>query len=169
MRPVDLIVIHCSASPNGRAVTVNEIDGWHRARGFQRAEAFRRRQNPDLGSIGYHFVLYTNGAIATGRHLDEVGAHVVGNNRSSIGVCIVGTDRFTPVQWERLAANIGGLQRLYPKARVTGHRDLSPDQNADGLVEPWEWLKTCPGFDVAGWLAREMKPAPEHIFKETPR
>lgn len=166
MRVVDLIVIHCSATPNGSAVTVAQIDDWHRARGFKRLEHWRRRQNPDLGSIGYHFVIYPNGAIATGRGLDEVGAHVVGNNKSSIGVCMVGINHFTRAQWTSLAANIGGLTRMYPNARVCGHRDLSPDQDNDGLVEPWEWLKTCPGFDVGAWLARDRKPDAAHILKE---
>lgn len=166
MRVVDLIVIHCSATPNGRPVTVAQVDEWHRARGFKRGEHWRRRQNPELTSIGYHFVVYVNGAIATGRHLDEVGAHVMGNNKSSIGVCMVGINRFTRAQLTSLAANIGGLTRMFPNARVCGHRDLSPDQDNDGLVEPWEWLKTCPGFDVAAWLKADRKPDAAHILKE---
>lgn len=169
MRSVNLIVVHCSASPNGARLTAAEIDGWHKARGFKRLDAFRARQNPSLGSIGYHFVLRVNGAIETGRHLDEVGAHVMGNNKTSIGVCMVGLDRFTPIQWERLAANIGGLLRTYPNARVCGHRDLSPDQDNDGLVEPWEWLKICPGFSVADWLANAMQPLPAHVLESNDR
>lgn len=168
MRVVDLIVIHCSATPNGRAVSVSDIDGWHHARGFSRADEWRRRQNPNLFSIGYHFVVYVNGAVATGRHLEEIGAHVVGNNRTSIGVCMVGTDRFTREQWAALARNIGGLLKLYPEAKVRGHRDLSPDKNNDGLVQPWEWLKTCPGFDVRAWGKADFTPAPENILERNP-
>lgn len=33
--------------------------------------------------------------------------------------------------------------------RVVGHRDLSPDVNGNGVVEPEEWVKVCPCFDVA--------------------
>jgi N-acetylmuramoyl-L-alanine amidase len=164
VRPVDLIVIHCSATPNGRPVGVEEIDAWHARRGFRRFDLWRRKHNPHLGAIGYHFVILLGGAVATGRHLDEIGAHVVGNNRRSIGICLIGTDRYTPAQWGSAAANVAGLKRLYPAARVCGHRDLSPDQDNDGLVEPWEWLKTCPGFDVASWLAADMNPDARHVL-----
>ena len=54
----------------------------------------------------------------------------------------------------------GDLRAKHPDARVVGHRDLSPDQNANGIVESFEWLKTCPGFDVAAWLESGMT-APE--------
>ena len=91
---------------------------------------------------------------------------MVGNNKTSIGVCMVGTDRFTQIQWDRLAANIGGLLRAYPNAKVVGHRDLSPDIDNDGLVERWEWLKTCPGFAGAAWLAGGMVPPPESVMSD---
>ena len=92
MRAINLIVIHCSATANGDTLfraspggtgtiaPVNVIDRMHRQRGFHRSDVWRKRQNPGLTSIGYHFVVYTNGAIASGRHLDEIGAHVKGFN-----------------------------------------------------------------------------------------
>lgn len=165
MRPVDLIVIHCSASPNGRWVSTLDIDHWHAERGFQRQGAFLVRQNPALGSIGYHFVLYTNGAIATGRHLDEIGAHVAGNNKTSLGICLIGTDAFSREQWASLAVLLERLKKTYPTARIAGHRDLLPDQDNDGLVAPWEWRKTCPGFDVAEWRAGGMAVPADHLLE----
>lgn len=174
-REINLIVIHCSATPNGVSLFEGNfgdpefttpcevIDRWHAKRGFRRSLEWRLRQNEPLLSIGYHFVVYTAGTIATGRHLDEVGAHVVGNNRRSIGVCMIGTDAFTLAQWESLARNISLLRERYPGARIAGHRDLSPDQDSDGLVERWEWLKTCPGFDVAAWLKAGMTPDQKQI------
>lgn len=170
MRAINLIVIHCSASANtdalfrgspgtpGLVTPVQVIDGWHAKRGFRRTHALARHVNPQLPHIGYHYVLYRNGAVATGRHLDEVGAHVQGFNQKSIGICLVGTDRFTKAQWEALAGLVASLQKQFPEARVLGHRDLSPDQDANGIVEPFEWLKTCPGFDVAAWLKGGMAP-----------
>jgi N-acetylmuramoyl-L-alanine amidase len=171
MRAISMIVIHCSASANTDALfrgspgtpmfqtPAQVIDGWHAKRGFRRTGEIARHFNPQLTHIGYHYVLYRNGAVATGRHLDEVGAHVQGFNQKSVGICLVGTDRFTPAQWEALAGLVGSLQKQFPPVRVLGHRDLSPDQNANGIVEPFEWLKTCPGFDVAAWLARDKTPA----------
>jgi N-acetyl-anhydromuramyl-L-alanine amidase AmpD len=184
-REINLIVIHCSASPDGVSLfegahgephfttPVEVIDRWHAKRGFRRALEWRLRQNEPLVAIGYHFVIYIDGSVATGRHVDEIGAHVVGNNRTSLGVCMVGTDRFAPAQWSSLAALITQLRGKYvdPMSdtgpRICGHRDLSPDQNNDGLVEPWEWLKTCPGFPVAAWLKAGMQPQPEHVLAES--
>lgn len=128
------------------------IDGWHRERKFARGEAFRKLQNSTLTSIGYHFIIYTNGAVATGRHLDEAGAHAYLNNRNSIGVCLVGTDQFTAEQWASLKANIEGLKRQLPNAQVCGHRDL-PNVH-----------KTCPGFDVAAWIAGGMWAPAGHVL-----
>ena len=179
-RQIKLIVIHCSASPDGVSLftgrpgdpvylePVQVVDGWHEKRGFHRKPEWRAQFNPQLGHIGYHFLIYTSGAIVSGRHLDEVGAHVVGQNLNSIGVSQVGTDKFTRAQWKSLAAVIDSLQRKYPGASVVGHRDLSPDLNHDGTIEKWEWLKTCPGFDVAPWLARGMQPDPAHVFDPEP-
>jgi N-acetyl-anhydromuramyl-L-alanine amidase AmpD len=164
-RKVDLIVVHCSATPNGRWVSTLDIDHWHAERGFKRQGEWRARQNAQLGSIGYHFVIYTNGAIATGRHLAEVGAHVAGHNRNSIGICTVGTDKFSLAQWSALAALVAQLQKEFPGARVTGHRNLSPDADGDGTVEPREWTKTCPGFDVEAWVRAGMVPPAAHVLE----
>jgi N-acetyl-anhydromuramyl-L-alanine amidase AmpD len=169
-RKIDLIVIHCSATPNGHTLftgklgdknfttPVQEIDNWHRARGFKRRAEWRKSQNPKLTSVGYHFVIYTNGAVSTGRHLAEVGAHALGHNASSIGICLLGTDHFSTAQWLSLSELVAGLKKVNPTARVVGHRDLSPDKNHDGKIDRTEWTKTCPGFNVAAWLEAGMKP-----------
>lgn len=170
MRPINLLVIHCSASPNadslfraspgapGFQTPVMAINAWHKERGFKRNAAARARFNPALGSIGYHYVIYRNGALATGRDEPEIGAHVTGFNQKSIGICLVGTDRFRIAQWVALRELVTALLQRYPEARIVGHRDLSPDQNQNGIVEKFEWLKTCPGFDVAAWIAGGMNP-----------
>jgi N-acetyl-anhydromuramyl-L-alanine amidase AmpD len=150
-RAVDLIVIHCSDTPDGRRTTVEDIDRWHAERGFARSAQWRKRCNPDLAAVGYHFVIYVNGAIATGRDLDEVGAHVRGYNSTSVGVCMVGRSRFTRIAWAALAANIRALLKRYPAAAVKGHREL-------------DMTKTCPGFDVRGWLLRDMVPDEGHVL-----
>ena len=176
-RPVNKIIIHCSASTNGNSLLagslkdgnlvtpVQVIDGWHRTRGFKRDVIFRKRQNPSLTSIGYHFVVYTDGTIVTGRHLDEMGAHVRGRNDDSLGICMIGTDAFSQAQWVALATLIKSMATLYPNAKVSGHRDNSPDLNGDGQVTRNEWLKICPGFDVAAWLKADMQPQAIHIYQ----
>lgn len=195
MRSIDLIVIHCSATPNGVWVSPEQIDRWHQQRGFQRKEEYARRFCPALPHIGYHRLILANGQAAIGRQLEEIGAHVAGHNASSIGVCMVGTSAFFEAQWAALRDCLGALviglaerakERVPdtwwpipgPEAtksylaergiRVCGHRDLSPDLDGDGLIEPHEWLKTCPGFDVAAWMERGMQPEPVNVLDEHP-
>ncbi len=153
-RSINLIVIHCAATPNGRRTIVQDVNLWHRQRGFKRSPEWRARQNNDLDAIGYHFFVYINGIVAAGRHLDEVGAHAQGFNQKSIGVCMAGTDKFTPAQWESLRVNVTALMEMYPAAKICGHRDL-PDVN-----------KSCPGFNVADWLAGDMLPLFGHVLAD---
>lgn len=178
MRSINLIVIHCAATPNGRPFTAVDIDAWHYERGFRRQLAFRSRQEMNLQAIGYHWVIYTNGALANGRHLDEIGAHAKDHNAESIGICLVGTDKFSLRQWETLRDNVCSTiavlaaragrtdaPRYKPSpadaialaermgVRILGHRDL-PDVK-----------KECPGFDVGAWLKGGMEPHANHLLE----
>jgi N-acetylmuramoyl-L-alanine amidase len=137
MRPIDLIVIHCSATPPNRDIGVNDIRTWHvRDRGFR--------------DVGYHYVIRRNGAIEFGRTLDVAGAHAEGFNKKSIGICMVGgvasdlrtVDNFTEAQFTSLDILIRASKHRFPNAKVLGHRDLP------------NVAKACPAFDVAQWLAR---------------
>ena len=151
MRKIEHIIIHCSASPNGDdRVTRDVIDRWHRERGWN--------------GIGYHWVIECDGGVAEGRPESVVGAHVEGQNSNSIGVCMVGTDRFSEAQWVALTALVDDLESRYPSADVKGHRDYSPDLNGDGIIQPREWMKTCPGFDVKDWLDAGKNPKTENIL-----
>lgn len=182
-RAIQLIVVHCSATPSGRwlrgapgsvnhRTPVDVIDDWHRARGFGRKSMARSRFNWRLASIGYHYVIDLDGRVHTGRHPEELGAHVAGHNTGSLGICLVGgaepQARYTPAQWGSLTALLLALQlRLGDvQPRVCGHRDLSPDGDGDGVVKRHEWLKTCPGFSVAAWLAGGMQPLEGHVYTE---
>lgn len=114
--------------------------------------------------IGYHRYIEISGLVVVGRKLKEIGAHVSGQNSRTVGICIAGMSRFTLPQWESLANQVNDLQDLYPTAEVKGHRDYSPDLNGDGIIEPWEYMKECPCFDVATWLAGAKQPLAGHIF-----
>lgn len=198
-RSVDLVVIHCSATPSGKPLQQGKpgtpgylnapqvINAWHAVRGFKRGSQATAAFNPRLPSIGYHYVIDLTGEVWSGRHLNEVGAHAAQFNANSVGICLVGgaerEARYTQAQWKSLQQVVAymlstfGLPRSLPRRRtdathplgyrvnggVCGHRDLSPDKNGDQLIEPFEWLKTCPGFDVGAWLARGMTPTPSQI------
>lgn len=153
---IKYIVVHCSATKKTRDKTALDIDAEHKKRGWSR--------------IGYHYVIRRDGLLEKGRREDEVGAHVYGYNRKSIGVCLIGglderaqimegfEGTFTPEQAETLKEVLQSLQWKYPKAKILGHRDLSPDTNGDGTISRWEWVKNCPCFDVVSWVKANLAP-----------
>lgn len=142
MRKITHIVLHCSATKEGRRVTVQDIDRWHRDRGFN--------------GIGYHYVVYIDGSIHEGRDLSKAGAHVSGHNATTIGICYVGgldaagkpKDTRTPEQKAALFYLLQRLKEQFPAAVICGHRDFSPDLNGNGTIEPGEYIKACPCFDA---------------------
>lgn len=142
MRAVNKIVIHCSATPEGRNVSAATIDAWHRKRGFNQ--------------IGYHYVIGLDGKIEAGRPVNIMGAHVGGGgNRASIGIAYIGgvdanlkaKDTRTEAQKVALIKIIKILKNIYPEASIHGHRDYSKDKDGDG-VEAHEYMKACPCFDA---------------------
>ncbi|QBH95481.1 N-acetylmuramoyl-L-alanine amidase [Limnobaculum zhutongyuii] len=172
MSYINRIVIHCAATTNGRRLAnaretaAAVIDRWHKDRGFRRSTPFVNEFSPGLRHIGYHFVIDTNGTVEKGRAIGETGAHAKGYNTGSIGICLVGTDKFTQAQWEALALLYADLVEKYPRAVVCGHRDLSPDLNGDGKITSNEWTKICPGFDVDSWETQLLSPRDEWICEE---
>lgn len=169
-RPIDGLVIHCAATPNGKAFTRTQIDAMHAQRGFRRAPLAIARYKAVLGhalpAIGYHWVIETDGSVQSGRHPQEMGAHVQGSNARTLGVCLIGTDRFSLAQWAALRLLVRNLRLSYPGISVLGHRDYSPDKNGDGIIDRRDWLKTCPGFAVADWLAQDMAPLAGHVLEQ---
>ena len=129
MRAINKIIIHCSATPEGKDYTVYDITRWHKERGFK--------------DIGYHYVIYRDGTIHDGRDVKLVGAHCTGQNANSIGICYIGgvaidgktpKDTRTPAQKTALLNLIRTLKVKYPGAKVHGHREFAN--------------KACPSFDV---------------------
>jgi len=130
MRDIDLIVVHCSATPEGKHFSTETIRGWH----------VNERKWSD---IGYHYVVELDGKVKTGRPVQRAGAHVKGYNRSSIGVCYIGgmtkdmkspKDTRNDEQLKSLEDLLIELKFKYPNAIIKGHRDYSS--------------KACPSFDA---------------------
>jgi len=119
------IIIHCSATPNGRPDTAEDIHRWHLERGWD--------------GIGYHKVICVSGEIQNGRPDYWQGSHAMGYNKDSVGVCLIGTDEFSDAQWVSLKTLINELYSKYPDAKIIGHNEISS--------------KACPGFDVQEWLS----------------
>jgi N-acetylmuramoyl-L-alanine amidase len=142
IRPCHTLVWHCTATPEGREFTREQIRAMHLARGFS--------------DIGYHKLVHLDGKVSEGRSEEIAGSHVSGHNTGTLGYSYIGgvtstgkaKDTRTPAQkvtMERLT--IAAIKK-YRLKLVTGHRDLSPDKDHDGVVEPFEWLKICPCFDT---------------------
>lgn len=128
-RQIKEIIIHCSATAEGRDYTVADIDRWHKARGWK--------------DIGYHYVVYRDGSVHTGRGLEQIGAHCTGHNAKSIGICYIGglasdgktpKDTRTPAQKEALRSLVAKLREQYPTATIHGHNEFAN--------------KACPCFNV---------------------
>lgn len=142
MRKIDLIVIHCSATRADRTLTTFDLDTMHRRRGFN--------------GTGYHFYIRKDGTVYPTRPLERIGAHAKGWNATSIGICYEGgldregrpADTRTPEQCLSLRLLVRQLRDSFPDCKVCGHRDLSPDLNRNGEIEPEEWIKACPCFEV---------------------
>ena len=138
--PVHEIILHCSATrPEWMggaplAAKVAEIRRWH-------------MQDRGWRNIGYHWIIDRDGQRAPGRRETEIGAHVVGHNRGTIGICLIGGfgadaddefgDHFTKAQERTLRALIADIRSRTQITKVTGHNAYA--------------AKACPGFRVAGW------------------
>lgn len=152
-RDITKLIIHCAATPNGKPFTVRDIDAWHKERGFRRHELFVKQFNPDLHHIGYHGVIYLDGSYHSGRSEEEIGAHCSGYNADSIGICLIGTDKFTPKQWQTL--------REVVEANIANRKDIT----IHGHYE-FNAGKSCPGFSVQEWLHGGMVAMKDHTLKE---
>ena len=128
-RNIKEIIIHCSATPEGKDFTTAQIKQWHLARGFS--------------DIGYHYVIYRDGSIHTGRDESVSGAHCTGHNTISIGVCYIGgvasdgktpKDTRTDAQKAALVKLLKQLKAKYPQAKIYPHYKFA--------------AKACPCFNA---------------------
>lgn len=134
-RWIDEIIVHCTATPEGKPVTVKQIREWHvNGRGWK--------------DIGYHYVVYLDGSVHNGRPVSMVGAHCEGHNARSIGVCYVGgcdkdgktpKDTRRPIQKTALRQLLKRLKMTYANAKIYSHRDFAQ--------------KACPSFDATAEYA----------------
>lgn len=141
-RTITDIVIHCTATKAGNNLTVDDIRRMHKRQGW--------------ADIGYHYVVTLDGKVHTGRDVDVIGAHVSGHNAHSIGIAYVGgldrhgdpCDTRNDLQKAALLSLLLELRKIYPEARISGHRDFSPDLNHNGAIDPFEYIKLCPCFNA---------------------
>lgn len=141
MRNIKYIVIHCTAGSQDQKTT--DIKSyWARVLGWT--------------SYGYHYLISKDGTIEQLTDISKPTNGVKGFNANSIHVCykggLGGKDTRTPEQKSALERIVKVLKLQFPKAQIKGHRDFSPDLNKNGIIEPREFIKLCPCFDVARWV-----------------
>lgn len=128
MRTINEIIIHCSASKENVHFDKNDIDRWHKQRGFK--------------CIGYHYVILLDGTVQIGRNEEEIGAHCTNHNAHSIGICYIGgldkkgkpKDTRTLQQKAAIYKLLTDLKKKYKKATIHAHNEFAN--------------KACPCFDV---------------------
>ena len=130
MRQIDIIILHCTATPWQREVDIEEVRRWH-------------TQGNNWADVGYHYLIQLDGSLQAGRSLDVQGAHTRGENARSIGVAYVGGlledgaagDTMSPEQEETFEHLVFSLQMTLCKPLdLAGHNEYA--------------AKACPGFDV---------------------
>jgi N-acetylmuramoyl-L-alanine amidase len=136
MRPLKRIILHCTATPEGKHFDVATIRRWHvKDRGWK--------------DIGYHYVIYIDGSVHEGRPVEQVGAHTSGHNSDSIGVVYVGgvdkngkaKDTLNEAQEVAMVNLIKALREEHGEMSLHGHNEFA--------------AKACPSFKVKdkfGWL-----------------
>ena len=131
MREIKRIILHCSATPEGRDIDAATIKDWH-------------VNGNGWSDIGYHYVIKIDGDIETGRQLDRVGAHTKGHNKDSIGICYIGgmdadmnpKDTMNEVQESAMKELIYSLRMVWDKPlTLHGHNEYAS--------------KACPSFKVS--------------------
>jgi N-acetylmuramoyl-L-alanine amidase len=129
VRKLDRIILHCTATPEGRHVSVDTIRKWHvNDRGWR--------------DIGYHFVIYLDGSVHVGRPIEQSGAHTSGHNATTIGVVYVGgcdakmkaKDTMNAAQETAFVNLVKHLRDQYGPLTLHGHNEYA--------------AKACPSFKV---------------------
>ena len=142
MREIKRIFIHCTASYQ-TTTTEESLKAEFKAKGWK--------------APGYHYVVKPDGGIINMWPEDKVSNGVQGYNSTSINVAYIGgidkqhpkgIDNRTDAQKRALLELLAKLKIKYPKAKIMGHRDISPDKNGNGKVDTWEYIKACPCFNA---------------------
>lgn len=113
------IVVHHAVTTD---VEPQEIHSWHIEKGY--------------GGIGYHYYIKKDGTIYRGREEKMQGAHAIGENSRSIGICLEGSydkENIEQAQMTSLVNLASSLVVKYNMENIIGHRDcndtLCPGEN----------------------------------------
>lgn len=139
-RNIKYFVVHCTATSQ-KATLAGIKNGW-KARGWK---------NP-----GYHVLVFPDGYAVELLPIDQISNGVAGHNANSIHISYVGgvapdgkpIDNRTDAQKHTIREYLKIWRKIYPQAKIQGHRDFSPDTNHNGKIDTWEYIKSCPCFNA---------------------
>lgn len=131
-RNINEIILHCSATVEGKDVTVEQIRNFHlKTRGWQ--------------DIGYHYVIYRDGSVHKGRDINVAGAHCIGHNAESVGICYIGgLDANMKAKDTRTEAQKKALNKLVKEVMNEYNIPLSSVHCHNEFAN-----KACPCFKIA--------------------
>lgn len=139
-REIDEIIIHCTATPEGKWYDRNDVNAWHKQRGWS--------------MIGYHYLVLLDGTIQVGRPIGMIGSHVKDHNEKTIGIAYVGgldsdgkkpKDTRTQDQVDAIFWLCESLVKKYKiKKPIKGHNE-------------YDTGKACPSFSVKTDPIRAIK------------
>lgn len=138
------IILHCSATPEGKDYKAADIDRWHRNQGWE--------------MCGYHFIVDLDGTIEKGRPEEMVGAHVSGHNSDSIGICYIGgCDKNMKAKDTRTEAQKQSMYKLVNELMVKYKLTLTNVYCHNSFTS----AKECPSFKLGDFKAEYIKWANE--------
>lgn len=176
----DFIIIHCSATIARQDIGAKTIHGWHMQRGIY----------SDRGLTGYHRIIRRSGLKEIGRDLLAIGAHALGFNQRSVGICLIGgarkirpgetpewgedmksEDNFLLPQMDTLEREVRALLDIWPSALVAGHNAFDKNKGCPSF-DVWAWQQARFGYNdklkVMEALARSEQKVPETVTEEKP-
>lgn len=146
MADLKYLVIHCTATPEGREVTAADIRRWHTSPLSQGGRGWRQ--------VGYTDIIHLDGTVERlvdnneDAHVDpwEVTNGAKGYNSVSRHIVYSGgvdanntpKDTRTQAQRDALRVYVLDFYRRFPSVKIVGHNELA--------------AKACPSFDVQKWL-----------------
>ena len=137
-KPDKIIVHHTGGSDTNPLAdtsshTFEMIDALHRAKGW--------------GGCGYHYFIGKDGRVNQGRQDLEEGAHTIGQNTKSIGICLAGNFDATLPTSEQTNA-LKNLLRQKCKQYLISEKEIFPHR----LFAP----KSCYGSKLSDTWAKDL-------------
>lgn len=143
MRKITKVILHCDASSNPEQDSIEAVRELHTS---PKSIKFKWGEYETHGKawrdVGYHFYIQSNGTLQRGRSIDEIGAHCLGENKHSIGICMHGSKKsdFNNQQKLTLVRLIQALVTLFPEVTIHGHNEFANKECPVYDVEPFKMI-----------------------------